>query len=315
MAQQTVTLPVDSQYQQRIRDILAAAEFDFFDAPHAFYRAKGPGCTAVFYRSGKLVLQGPNAQTLAAVLGLQEPAVPEPPDKSGGAGTAGGAGRFDAAMQCHPDPKPDPWIGQDEVGKGDYFGPLVVVSVCVARDRVPLLEELGVTDSKLLKDRQMRAMANDLRAVVSHQAVVLNPEAYNRLYDKIGNLNHLLAWAHARALEDLLAEAPASYALVDKFANERVLQRALMEAGRSIHLEQRTKAESDPAVATASILARDIFLGRMDALSRAAEMTIPRGAGSPVLAAGRKLVAKHGPDALGRFAKLHFKTSGQILRR
>jgi len=311
MAQQTVTLPVDSQHQQRIRDILSAAEFDFFDAPHAFYRAKGPGCSAVFYRSGKLVLQGPNAQTLATVLGLQEPAVPEVPDSPSGSGR----GRFDAAMACHPDPKPDPWIGQDEVGKGDYFGPLVVVSVCVARDRVPLLEELGVSDSKLLKDPQMRAMAPDLRAVVSHQAVVLNPEAYNRLYAKIANLNRLLAWAHARALEDLLAEAPAQFALVDKFANEHVLRRSLMEAGRGITLEQRTKAESDPAVATASILARDIFLGRMDALSRAAGMTIPRGAGSPVLAAGRKLVAKHGPDALGRFAKLHFKTSAQILGR
>lgn len=309
MPQQTVTLPVDSQYQQRIRDILAAADFEFFDAPHAFYRAKGPGCTAVFYRSGKLVLQGPNAQTLAAVLGLEEPAVPSAP------GEPDGAGRFDAALECHPDPKPDKWIGQDEVGKGDFFGPLVVVAVRVARDRVELLAELGVTDSKLLKDWQMRAMAKDLRAVVSHQAVILNPEAYNRLYDKIGNLNRLLAWAHARALEDLLAEAPADYALVDKFADERVLRRALMEAGRSIEVEQRTKAESDPAVAAASILARDIFLGRMDALSRSAGITVPRGAGPPVLAAGRQLVAKHGPDALGRFAKLHFKTSGQILER
>lgn len=309
MPQQTVTLPVDAQYQQRIRDILAAADFEFFDAPHAFYRAKGPGCTAVFYRSGKLVLQGPSAQTLAAVLGLEEPAVPEAPAEPDA------AARFADALARHPDPKPDAWIGQDEVGKGDYFGPLVVVAVRVERDRVPLLAELGVTDSKLLGDKQMRGMAKDLRAVVSHQAVILSPQAYNRLYDKIGNLNRLLAWAHARALEDLLAEAPARYALVDKFADQRVLGRALMEAGRSIEVEQRTKAESDPAVATASILARDLFLGRMDALSASAGITVPRGAGPPVLAAGRKLVAKHGPDALERFAKLHFKTSGQILRR
>lgn len=307
--QQTVTLPIDAEYHQRIRDILAAADFDFFDAPHAFYRAKGVGCTAVFYRSGKLVLQGPNAQTLAAVLGLEEPAVPAPPE------AIDGSTRYDAALAQHPDPKPEAWIGQDEVGKGDFYGPLVVVSVRVERDRVPLLAELGVADSKSLGDIKMRAMANDLRAVVAHQAVILNPEAYNRLYAKIGNLNRLLAWAHARALEDLLAEAPAPFALVDKFADDRVLQRALMELGRGITLAQRTKAESDPAVATASILARDIFLGRMDALSRSAGMTIPRGAGPPVLAAGRKLVAKHGPDALARFAKMHFKTSKQILSR
>jgi len=309
MAQQTVTLPVNTQYQRRIRDILAAADFEFFDAPHAFYRAKGTGCTAVFYRSGKLVLQGPNAQTLAAVLGLEEPAVPDAPTEPD-AGT-----RFAEALARHPDPKPEAWIGQDEVGKGDYFGPLVVVAARVERDRVELLAELGVTDSKVLGDKQMRAMAKDLRAVVSHQAVILDPPAYNRLYAKIGNLNRLLAWAHARALEDLLAEAPATYALVDKFADQRVLARALMEEGRAISVEQRTKAESDPAVATASILARDLFLGRMDRLSRSAQMTVPRGAGAPVLAAGHKLVAKHGPDALERFAKLHFKTTGQILRR
>ena len=116
-------------------------------------------------------------------------------------------------------------------------------------------------------------------------------------------------------VQDLLAEAPAEFAIVDQFAKEHVLTRALMSSGRGITVQQRTKAESDPAVATASILARDIFLSRMDALSRAAGMTIPRGAGSPVLAAGRKLVAKHGPEALGRFAKLHFKTSQQILGR
>lgn len=308
MAQQTVTLPVDPQYQQRIRDILTAADFEFFNAPHAFYRAKGTGCSAIFYRSGKLVLQGDNAHTLAAVLGLEEPAVPEPPP------VQSGADRFAAALALHPDPKPEAWIGQDEVGKGDYFGPLVVVAVCVERERVELLAELGVADSKSLGDKQMRAMSKDLRAVVSHQAVVLNPEAYNRLYDKIGNLNRLLAWAHARALEDLLAVAPATYALVDQFAKEHVLQRALMEAGRGITVGQRTKAESDPAVATASILARDIFLGRMDALSGAAGMTVPRGAGPPVLAAGRRLVAQHGPEALARFAKLHFKTTQQILK-
>jgi ribonuclease HIII len=302
--QQTVTLPVDPSYHQRIRDILAAADFEFFDAPHAFYRAKGTGCAAVFYRSGKLVLQGPDAHTLAAVLGLEEPAVPHVEEPSD---------RYATALARHPDPKPDAWIGSDEVGKGDFFGPLVVVAVRVKRDRVELLAELGVADSKTLGDKRMRAIAGDLRHAVDHKAVIISPITYNSLYAKMRNLNQLLAWAHARAIEDVLAVAPASYAVVDKFAKEHVLRNKLMEAGRELHLDQRTKAEDDPAVATASILARDTFLSRMDSLSQEAGFTIPRGAGPPVLAAGRRLVERHGPAALGRFAKLHFKTSKQIL--
>ncbi|MFH2008701.1 MAG: ribonuclease HIII [bacterium] len=302
--QQTVSLPVDPRYQQRIRDILAEADFAFTDAPHAFYRAKGTGCVAVFYRSGKLVLQGPNAQTLAAVLGLEEPAVPHAQEP---------VEQYAAALALHPDPKPDAWIGSDEVGKGDFFGPLVAVAVRVERDRVELLAELGVADSKTLGDKRIRAIAVDLRHAVQHKAVIIGPTAYNSLYAKMRNLNDLLAWAHARAIEDVLAVAPAPYAVVDRFAKEHVLRGKLMAAGRELHLDQRPRAEDDPAVASASILARDAFLSRMQALSKEAGFTIPRGAGPPVLAAGRRLVERHGPAALGRFAKLHFKTTKQIL--
>ncbi len=305
MPQQTLTLPVDPAHEPKLRAVLEQADFELSEAPHAFWRGRGPGCVATFYRSGKLVLQGENAGTLAAVLGLAEPSVPDPDQQ-----------RLDAvaaALAKHPDPKPAAWIGSDEVGKGDYFGPLVVVAARVERDRVPLLVELGAADSKTLGDAQMQAIAPELEAVVMHQKVVIGPEAYNRLRDKFKNLNHLLAWAHARAIEDLLAQAPADYALVDRFADERVLQRKMMETGRRIRLDQRPRAEEDPAVAVASILARVEFLRRMKALSRDAGLTLPKGAGSPVLAAGRRLVAERGREALGRYAKLHFKNTEKIL--
>lgn len=307
MPQQTLSLPVDPRHEPKLRAVLVEADFELAEAPHAFWRGRGPGCIATFYRSGKLVLQGENAATLAAVLGLAAPEVPDP-DTQRSAAVA-------VALAKHPDPKPAAWIGSDEVGKGDYFGPLVVVAARVERDRVPLLVELGVADSKSLGDAQMVKMAPQLEQVVVSQKVVVGPEAYNRLHAKFKNLNYLLAWAHARAIEDLLAKAPADYALVDKFADERLLKRSMLETGRRIRLDQRTKAEEDPAVAAASILARAEFLWRMKALSKEAGLTLPKGAGSPVLAAGRRLVAERGPEILGRFAKVHFKNTEKILGR
>ena len=143
--------------------------------------------------------------------------------------------------------------------------------------------------------------------------MVIGPEAYNRLQQKMGNLNHLLAWAHARAIENLLSAHSTDYVLVDRFDNERVLKKRLLPLGRQVRLDQRPKAEQNPAVAAASILARVTFLDQMRALSRQAGFPLPRGAGPPVLAAGRRLVAEHGPEALSRFAKLHFRTTQKVL--
>ncbi|MDY0001597.1 MAG: ribonuclease HIII [Polyangia bacterium] len=303
--QPSQTFSLDPLNEPKLRAVLIEAGFALEDAPHAFWRGRGPGCIATMYRSGKLVLQGVNAPTLAAVLGL---AAAEPPEPEPARSAA-------IALAKHPEPKPDAWIGSDEVGKGDYFGPLVVVAARVERDQVPLLMELGVADSKTLGDSRMTSIAKDLRRLVPHRSVVVSPEAYNRLHSQLGNLNFLLAWAHSRALEDLLAEAPATYALVDRFADERVLRRRLGEAARRIQVEQRPKAEEDPAVAAASILARTEFLRRMEALSREAGFTLPRGAGPPVIAAGRRLLAEKGMEALGRFAKVHFRTTEDLRPR
>lgn len=311
MPQQTFTLAVGAEHEPKLRAVLEQADFELTEAPHAFWRGRGPGCVATFYRSGKLVLQGQNAASLAAVLQLAEPGVPDAPASANPERTRSIA--VAAALAKHPDPKPPAWIGSDEVGKGDYFGPLVVVAARVEREQVPLLTELGAADSKHLGDARMRQIAPALEAVVTHQVVAVGPESYNRLHAKLKNLNHLLAWGHARAIEDVLQQAPADYALVDRFADERLLQRKMLEQGRRIRLDQRPRAEEDPAVAVASILARVEFLRRLDALSRQAGMTLPKGAGPPVLAAGRKLVARLGADALPRFAKIHFKTTQRIV--
>ena len=146
------------------------------------------------------------------------------------------------------------------------------------------------------------------------RVVIIGPDRYNALFVKIGNLNRLLAWGHARVIENLCALRPeCPRALSDKFADVRVLQRALMEKGRSIFLDQRTKAESDFAVAAASILAREKFIDWLDAAGKRIGVSLPRGVSAPVKEAAKKIAETGGRDALAAAAKMHFKTAAEVL--
>lgn len=202
-------------------------------------------------------------------------------------------------------------IGVDESGKGDYFGPLVVAACFVAPWHEAELE--GVKDSKKLTDLQAIKLASQIKSHCPHEVLVVLPPKYNEIYAKIKNLNRLLEWGHAKVIEEVLAKQPCSLAISDQFAKPAGLQSVLKRKGLDIKLVSMVRAESDLAVAAASILARAEFLRRMEQLSEEAGVVLPKGAGSPVPLAGRKLVQKLGPEALGRFAKLHFKTTSQIL--
>ncbi len=298
MGQKTVTLEIPPLEAPAIRATLIDEGLEMADAPYAFFRAKGRGCTITFYNKGKLVIQAPSPDDWIALL------APDELDRE----------PFDEALAKHPDPPPPRWIGIDETGKGDYFGPLVVVAAVVDRHRLPLLVELGVGDSKKIADAKVVKMAGQLKSFCPFKKLIIRPERYNALYADIGNLNRLLAWGHTRALEDLLeAEPDVTYAISDQFAKrEDTLRRALKERGRAIHFDQWHKAESDPAVAVASILARAEFLWQIKGLEKKAGRRIPKGAGPPVLAAAREILAAEGREALGGYAKLHFKTTDQL---
>ncbi|HEX8204567.1 MAG TPA: ribonuclease HIII [Solirubrobacteraceae bacterium] len=208
-------------------------------------------------------------------------------------------------------PRDRPWVGVDESGKGDYFGPLV--SAAVEVDPSDLLVDLGVADSKKLSDGRVTRMAPELRSRVRHAITVLAPPRYNDLYEQFRRegrrLNDLLAWAHARSLEDLLAAgADPAYAIVDQFADARVIERRLLAGTRErgLRVVQFPRAEADVAVAAASVLARDEFLRRLGGL--------PKGGGSPqVYAAGRAIVEGRGEAGLREVAKLHFATTARVL--
>ncbi len=201
-------------------------------------------------------------------------------------------------------------IGVDESGKGDYFGPLVIAACYVGPEHLAELD--GVKDSKKLTDPIALRLAGDIARVCPCAVITINPLKYNELYAKIGNLNKLLAWGHARAIEEVLEKHPARLVISDQFADPQLVKSKLFEKGKQVVLESRVRAESDIAVAAASILARAEFLRRLKRLGENFGMTIPKGAGPPVLVAGKQFIAKHGREKLGEVAKLHFKTTLQV---
>lgn len=204
-------------------------------------------------------------------------------------------------------------IGIDESGKGDYFGPLVVAAVFVTPEQEPDLKLMEVRDSKRISDGRILELASDIRQVCRHSVVAIGPPRYNDLYEKIRNLNRLLAWGHSRALENLLQHVGCSLAISDQFGDERFILSALLEKGKRVHLVQRPKAEADLAVAAASILARAEFLVRLKRLSDEVDTALPKGASGPIELAARMVMRKHGKEKLKMVAKLHFKTTQAIL--
>ncbi|OQB00980.1 MAG: Ribonuclease HIII [Chloroflexi bacterium ADurb.Bin222] len=205
-----------------------------------------------------------------------------------------------------------PRIGTDEAGKGDYFGDLVVAGVYLDAAMELLAAEMGVRDSKKLTDVRARGLARELRAVFPHEIVRISPTKYNDLYEKMGNLNRLLAWAHARVIENLLPRTGASLVVADQFGNAAVLESALLRGGRRVRLVQIPKGERDLAVASASIVARAAFLKRLETLSHEAGLELPKGA-THVLPTARALYEKGGLLLLRRVAKLHFRTTAQVV--
>jgi ribonuclease HIII len=273
--------------------------FAFEERPHQVFLARAPGLVVSLYESGKVVIAGKDKTLEREVrwylekLGARGETVPEKLVEL--------KGRLR--------------IGTDEAGKGDYFGPLVVAAVLVSPGTEEKLKALGVRDSKRLSDKRVSEMAPLVkRAAGPGNWEVLRIEApkYNQLYAELGDQNALLAWGHARLIENALAgHADCRLAVVDEFS-ARSLVRALKEKGRDIEVVQSPGGERDMAVAAASVLARAAFLERLAAMGEEHGMVFPKGA-SAVEGAARELVRFRGVESLGLVAKLHFRTTGKIL--
>jgi len=295
------TQPLTVEQAQVLRGVLEENGYTFEAKPYTLYAARKDKLTVAVYEKGpKVLVQGKGVEDFITF--LLEPRVL-------------GEARF-GYEEVHSPELFAPHFGVDESGKGDFFGPLVIAGVYVDAGIAREFRDAGVQDSKAIgSDKKIRELAGAVRRSGAAQSlVVIAPQRYNELYRKIGNLNRLLAWGHARVIENLCEAMPdCPRAFSDKFAYTHVLEKALMEKGRKIKLEQRTKAESDFAVAAASILAREAFIDWLEKSGKATGIPLPRGVSPAVKSAAAQLVAKCGPDSLERFAKTHFKTAGEIV--
>jgi ribonuclease HIII len=210
--------------------------------------------------------------------------------------------------------EPEIYIGTDESGKGDYFGPLVIAAVITDPSISEKLKEIGVRDSKELTDQSISMIAAKIKKleVCVFDVIVISPAKYNILYDKMGNLNKLLGWAHAKAIENVLNVKTAPEAISDKFGNEKYIHSSLQEKGKEIKLHQVTKAEKFIAVAAASILARDSFIKWFYRANKQMNIQLPKGASQKVEEKAKYIKKQFGNEALGKLVKLHFKTTKKL---
>ncbi|MCF7837679.1 MAG: ribonuclease HIII [Candidatus Marinimicrobia bacterium] len=287
--------------QQRLLTLLRQGNYRPVAAPHTQAAVETTDCRVNLYTSGKCLVQGQGAEDW--VLFHLEPEVLQR-----------AATGYESAL--NPD-RVQPHAGVDESGKGDFFGPLVIAAVYCDAALAAAFDKLGVRDSKSIgSDRKILALAAEIRGLVGRRMaeIKIGPRKYNELYAKMGNVNRMLAWGHARAIESVLEAAPdCPRAVADQFGPKQQIERALFQRGRKIILEQRPRAESDPAVAAASIMARAGFVQALAQFEARYQVPFPKGASAQVRAAAVALVRQHGPAVLLEVAKCHFRTTDEVL--
>jgi len=214
-----------------------------------------------------------------------------------------------------------PIIGTDESGKGDYFGPLVSAGVYVDEQSARDLIECGVKDSKKLSDSRNLELAWEIARICKGRFAIIeiSPEKYNDLYEQFRKekkkLNTLLAWGHAKAIEEILLKVDCKVAIADQFGDESFILGKLQEKGKKLKLIQMHKAEQNMAVAAASILARARFLEKLSKLSNEYKIDLPKGASQTVIENAKRVVNMYGKETLRKVAKLHFKTTTAVVNK
>ena len=295
------THALTSDQVTELRALLASLSFEFSPKPYTiFFGKKNKLSVSVYEKGPKVLVQGKGFEDFVRF---------ELEPKILGEAKLG-------YEEVHSPEMFEPHIGVDESGKGDFFGPLVIAGVYVDRGIARKLLDAGVQDSKRIgSDARIRTLALEIRKTTAglNETILIGPERYNQLYDKFGNLNRLLGWGHARVIENLLAKKPdCPRALSDQFADAHVIENSLLQHGRKIKIEQRTKAESDIAVGAASILAREAFIDWLDRNGRELGLRLDRGVSAQTKSTAEKIVAKGGPDALRKVAKVHFRTAHEV---
>ena len=282
--------------------------------PYALFQADEADTVVTLYESGKVVFQGISADIDAAMWKQMEQKLN--PGKKIEEKNSNDKKKKDK-LEHKIDPKIyyANTIGSDEVGTGDYFGPIVVTAAYVRKEDIPFLEELGVKDSKKMTDEQILKVVPQLIKKVPYQSIILNNKEYNEKYSENINMNKIKAILHNKVLVNMKNKNyPYEKIVVDQFVYPKKYYEHIKDAKEKVtNITFTTKAEDKClSVAAASIISRYIFLGEMEKLSQELGVNIPKGAGPKVDAIGIEIVKKYGFDKLYEIAKMNFKNKDKI---
>lgn len=283
--------------------------------PYAVFQADEADTVVTLYESGKVVFQGISADIDAAMWKQME-------QKLNPGKIVEEKNSEDKKKKEKLEPKVDPkiyyasTIGSDEVGTGDYFGPIVVTAAYVNKENIPFLEELGVKDSKKMTDDKILEVVPKFIKKIPYQSMILSNKEYNDKYSEDINMNKIKAILHNRVLGKMKAtiSEPIDYIVVDEFAKSFIYYNYLRESTNVVKgITFMTKGEDKClAVACASLISRYIFIKEFDKLGESVGMFLPKGAGTTVDEAGKKIIDQFGFDKLKEVAKLNFKNTTKI---
>ena len=289
---------IDIALAPKMKIALESQGFELTQPEYTCFTAKKKGVSCTLYKSGKLVVQGKDKKDFIEF--YLEPEILM--DLT-----------YTLKQQGSTTLNLTPRIGIDESGKGDFFGPLCVAGVFADADQVQALEKLGVKDSKTLTEKKIEFFAKEIQRLCPYHIVKINPSRYNELHKHFGNLNTLLAWGHAQTIEHLMKKTGCNTVIIDQFAHESVVLKALRTKKLVVDLTQRHRAEEDVVVAASSILARWIFVKSLKELGEEMGVLLPKGASALTIRAGKELYRKEGLAGLNKAGKLHFKTLDAIV--
>ena len=297
----TYTIKLDHEQMRILRAACEAKSWEPFEVAYTHFAFKGPNVNVSAYTSGKVVVAGKGTEEF--VQNVIEPEVT-------------GQARLGYDAVLHPE-----WFtahaGLDESGKGDFFGPVIAATVIAEKAAIDAWIAAGVKDSKKIADPQILKLDDLIRNTpgVVVETCFSGMTKYNELMSRPGaNLNRLLAWQHATALNAALNKKWVPWGLLDQFTEQPLVQRELAKkATAQFDLKMRTKAEEDPVVAAASVVARAEFVRQMRHLSEKFGATLQKGASAQVKVQAHEIIRKFGAPALRDFAKLHFRTAYEVV--
>ncbi len=294
------THKLSQEQLDKLQHALEMRQWETYDVDYAQFAFRGPGkVNVVGYRSGKLVVQGKDTEDF--VINTLEPEIL-------------GEARFGYDEVHHPE-----WFeshaGMDESGKGDLFGPVVTACVVADKPHIDAWIKAGIRDSKTITDSRILKLDKLIRDTkgISVETCFCGMRKYNELMGKPrANLNLLLAWQHAKSLAAALKKKRVPWGMLDQFSKQNLVGRYFKD--ERFDLRMQTKAEEDPVVAAASVVARAEYVRIMADLSKKFGDKLLKGASAKAKEQAAQILAKFGPERLGDFAKLHFKTSYEVVK-